>query len=352
MSEQLGDQPNPADKPKVGEIAKSLHISASTVSKVINGRPGVSDTTRQRVEEALAERGYAHPLVSTKASRTIELVVDHIANNGTIEMIRYCSSLALQQGMALTVTQTDFGRKRDECFRGIIDRNPFGVVLHMSDVSERERALLASRGIPLVVIDPVSLVGENDMAISIDNWTGGFQATQHLIDLGHTRIGIVTGPMNVQSAVARYDGYRAAMERYELHAAPELVRHGDYLPDKGYEAVCGLFDLPDRPTAVCCCNDLTAVGAYRAARERHLAIGKDISIVGFDNVYPAQYLVPGLTTVNQPFDLISKRAVEMLVRSRAGDEATERHIVLPTRLVVRGSTTIPAMPTISANRAV
>lgn len=324
------------DTPHVAGIARELGISSSTVSKVINGRPGVSRKTRERVEVALAEQGYRHPLVSTKIAQTIELVVDYIANNGTIEMIRFASKWALRAGLALTVTQTDNQRKTQECLRGIIDRNPLGVILQMSAISQENKARLRARGIPLVAIDPVTLVEDEDMSITLDNWTGGYQAAKCLLDAGHRRIGVVSGPLNVQSAQARLAGYAAAMKAAGFTLDQDLVEQGDYLPDKGYRAVGNLLDRGDRPTAILTCNDLTAVNAYRAARERHLEPGRDISIVGFDNVYPSSYLMPSLTTVDQPFDLMARKAVEMILDARNGHEF-QRHVVMPTRLVVRHS---------------
>ena len=318
-------------------MAKLAGVSSSTVSKVINGRPGVSEETRQSVEAVLADSGYSHPLVSTKVSQTIELVVEYIENNGTIEMIKNASHWALERGCALTVTQTDFGRRRDECFRGIIDRNPLGVIVQMFDMTNEEETLLQSRNIPIVIVDPVAPIGSNEMGISIDNWTGGFQATEHLMSLGHRRIAVITGPMGTQSAVARYGGYVAALMRAGLDVDRQLIASGDYLPDRGYKAACELLDRDDPPTAIFACNDLTAVNVYRAARKRHIVLGEQLSVVGFDNVYPAQYLMPSLTTVNQPFNLIAKKAVDMIIAVRNGEEV-ERHVVLPTSLVIREST--------------
>lgn len=327
-------------KPRVSEFAKRAGVSASTVSKVINGRSGVSEETRRAVETVLADYGYSRPLVSTKISQTIELVVEYIESNGTIEMIRHASHWALERGCALTVTQTDSGKRRDECFRGIIDRNPLGVIVQMSDMTDDEESLLRSRNIPIVIVDPVTTIGEDEMGIAIDNWTGGFRATEYLLSLGHRRIGVITGPMGTQSAVARYGGYMAALMKAGIQMDPDLVRAGDYLPEKGYEAACRLLDLADRPTAIFACNDLTAVNVYRVARERRIALGTQLSVVGFDDVYPAQYLMPALTTVNQPFDLVARKAVDMIMSVRNG-EAVEGHVVLPTSLVVRESTLPP-----------
>ncbi len=338
-SKQSGLEESESSKPRITELAKEAGVSPSTISKVINGRSGVSEETRRRVEKVLAKSGRDYSLVSTKISPTVELLVDYVANNGTIEMITYASRWAQREGLALTVAQTDNGKKRDECLRGIVDRNPLGVISQMSDLEEKDKEFLRMRNIPLVIIDPVSIGNGNDHTISIDNWTGSYELTRHLISLGHKRIGVITGPLNVQSGVARFAGYSAAMEQAGLRVDKDLVKEGDYLPELGYKMACDLLDLPKgkRPSAIFACNDITAVNVYRAARERGIKLGTELSVAGFDDVYPAQYLMPSLTTVNQPFDIMAKNAVSMILAIREGKQI-ENQLVLPAHVVIRDST--------------
>ena len=180
---------NPTHKLKVGDLAKIAGVSPSTVSKVINGRPGISDETRRQVEQVLREHDYSRPLVSTKLSPTIELVVEYIAHNGTMELIKHASHWAQQAGLAITVTQTNHGEATESCFRGIIDRNPQGVIMQqMGGLTTQAKSLLKSRSIPVVIIDPIDTVDSDVMSVSIDNWTAGYQAGKHLLSLGHRRI--------------------------------------------------------------------------------------------------------------------------------------------------------------------
>jgi LacI family transcriptional regulator len=176
--------------------------------------------------------------------------------------------------------------------------------------------------------------------VGIDNWTAGFDATSHLIQLGHERIGAITGPKDARSSLGRYAGYSAALENAGMALNPDLVKNGNFLSESGYRAACELLDMPNRPTAIFAFNDLTAVSIYRAAYERDIRIPEELSVVGFDNVYPAAYLAPALTTVNQPFDMIARRAFDLIFAAREG-KVDQHHIVLPTRLVVRGSTVEP-----------
>ena len=290
-------------KPRVSEIAKLAGVSTATVSKVINGREGVSSSTRARIEKIMEESGYSKSLVTTKTSQTIELVLTEVMANGINAMIAETSEYVKSMPIGITITQTGRGKRSEESFREILNRNPLGVILLLSNATEREKTLLRSRNIPFVII---------------------------------------AGPQNAESAQARYSGYATALRRAGIQLDPELVAYGDYMPERGYECACQLLDLPaaKRPTAIFACNDITALNVYRAARQRGLSLPADLSVVGFDNVYPAQYLYPALTTISQPFDMIARKAVDMILDARAGSVA-DHYLILPTRLVVRESTTAP-----------
>ncbi|RSX53295.1 LacI family transcriptional regulator [Bifidobacterium goeldii] len=331
-----------ADKPSVGDIARIAGVSAATVSKVINGRDGVAAATRERIEHIMAETGYSKPLVSTKVSQTIELVLTEILPNGTDAMIKETTDYAQTLSLGVTVSVSGRGARSEQRFREILNRNPLGVILLLSTVTEREKALLRSRNIPFVIIDPVGQVPDDTFGVGIDNWTGGLIATEYLISLGHQRIGVITGPEDAQSSQARYGGYMTAMHRAGLEPDPQLIVHGDYTAEQGYAAACELLDLPEeqRPTAIFAFNDITAINVYRAARQRTMTLPEDLSVVGFDNVYPSQYLYPALTTVNQPFDLIARKAVDMILDAR-GDVDGDRCVIFPTQLVVRESACPP-----------
>lgn len=329
-------------KLKVGELAKIAGVSASTVSKVINGRSGISDETRRQVEQILKDHGYSRPLVNTKLSPTIELVVEYIEHNGTMELIKYASYWAQQAGLAITVTQTNHGDATEDCFRGIIDRNPQGVIMQqMGGLTTQAKSLLKSRSIPVVIIDPIDTVDSDVMSVSIDNWTAGYQAGKHLLSLGHRRIAVIRGPANLQTSIARYSGFTAALQQAGVDLPESYIEQGDYFPaETSYEAAYRLLELTDRPTAIFCCNDLSAVSTYRAAREHKIALPKQLSVMGFDDIFPAGQLMPSLTSVHQPFSEIAQRAVQMIIDSRKGNQG-DMHVILPTSVVTRESTVPP-----------
>ncbi|MCI1914910.1 MAG: LacI family DNA-binding transcriptional regulator [Bifidobacteriaceae bacterium] len=322
---------------RVADIAEAAGVSIGTVSKVINGRRGVSLATREKVEKVLTTIGYEKPLVSTKTNQTIEFVVAGLENNGSFELVRELTYEAQNELIGVTVNRIRSGDDPKQHFAAILDRNPLGVVLLLSDNLAKERKLLASRNVPCIVINPVRRLDTATMTIDIDNWSGGIMATRHLIDLGHTRIGAITGPVDFPSSIARSAGYETALKRAGITPEPALMARGNYLSTTSYAAACRLLDMKDRPTAIFAFNDLSAVSLYKAARERGIRIPEELSVVGFDDVFPAQYLSPELTTVNQPFRAIARKAIEMILESRNGS-LEERDAILPTHLVIRSST--------------
>ena len=179
-------------KPRVSEIAKLAGVSTATVSKVINGREGVSSSTRARIEKIMEESGYSKSLVTTKTSQTIELVLTEVMANGINAIIAETTEYVKSMPIGITITQTGRGKRSEESFREILNRNPLGVILLLSNATEREKTLLRSRNIPFVIIDSIGEGSQDTLGVGIDNWTGGLIATEHLIKLGHQRIGIIT----------------------------------------------------------------------------------------------------------------------------------------------------------------
>lgn len=336
------EQPAQAEggKATLNQIAADAGVSVATVSRVINGRPGVAEKTRLTIERLLDKYGYSKSLTSTKTSRTVEFVISSLENNGSFELAKELVYQSRDFEVGIVVTRMDSENDADECFRGIIDRNPMGVITLLSMVPPACIRLLKSRDIPYVIINSYGHLPADTLGIDIDNWRGGFNATQHLIDLGHTRIGVITGPRNRQSSTARLSGYEAALRQAGIEPDPALAAAGDYTSETSYEAANQLLDLDEPPTAVFCFDDLMAVSLYKATQEHGLTIPDDLSVVGFDDTYPSPYLSPSLTTIRQPFPLIARNALRMICGTR-DDALEEYNIILPTQLIERQSTAAP-----------
>jgi LacI family transcriptional regulator len=195
---------------------------------------------------------------------------------------------------------------------------------------------LTNRGVPFVLIDHQG-IGRDCPAVGATNWQGAYHATEYLIKLGHTRIGFITGSMDLGCADERLEGYRSALRTYHLPNEPELIYEGTFFQPDGYAGASALLNLIHPPTAIFASNDVMAMGVMDAVRNRGFRVPDDISIVGFDDIPQASMVRPGLTTVNQPLEKMGRVATQMLLDLFRNKEKTDNRIELPTELVIRES---------------
>ena len=199
---------------------------------------------------------------------------------------------------------------------------------------------MAAGGIALVAIDPIGEMFTTPV-VGSNNWSGAFTAIRHLLDLGHRRIGVLTGPVRDLSARARLDGVRAALDHAGIAPTDDLERRGVFTFDDGLRLGSELLALPGRPTAIACGDDLQALGVYEAARRAGLRIPDDLSVVGFDDIDQAAWAAPPLTTVRQQFVLMGATAARLALALAAGEQLERHRHELDTMLVLRGSTAHP-----------
>ncbi|WP_156250581.1 LacI family DNA-binding transcriptional regulator [Pseudactinotalea terrae] len=327
----------------IGVIAEEAGVSVPTVSKVLNGRADVSAATRERVESVLARHSYRRR--TRGPARTgpplIDLCFHELGNEWGLEIIRGVERAASELGVGVVLTE--LGGKHhpeQEWLDAVLARRPLGVLLVMSSLSAAQRHQLESRSIPFVVIDTEGEPPKDVPTVGSNNWNGGLAATQHLLELGHRRIGMISGPDDVLCSRARVDGYRSAHAEADVPFDPDLVRWGNFDANLGYVHGLDLLGQPDRPTAIFAGSDIQALGVYRAARELNLSIPGDLSVVGYDNVPLTEWL--GITTIEQPLRAMSRTATQMLVALARGQEPPLRRVDLATSLVVRESTAPPA----------
>ncbi|GAA3120453.1 LacI family DNA-binding transcriptional regulator [Streptomyces rameus] len=329
----------------LAEIARAAGVSAPTVSKVLNGRADVAPATRARVEELLRVHGYRRRRAEASRSPLIDLVFHELESAWALEVIRGVEAVAGDAGLSVVLSESAGRLTPGRTWADqVAARRPHGVVLVLSGLDESQRALLASRSIPFVVMDPAGDPGPDVPSIGATNWQGGLAATRHLVELGHTRIGAISGPSRMMCSRARMDGYRAALETAGLPVDPSLVAAGDFHHDAGYRLGLELLRRPDRPTAVFAGNDLQALGLYEAARELGLRVPEDVSVVGFDDLPVARWVGPPLTTVRQPLAEMAAAAARLVLElGQARQERTATRVELATSLVVRSSTAGPAV---------
>ncbi|KAB8287147.1 LacI family DNA-binding transcriptional regulator [Bifidobacterium avesanii] len=337
---------------KMADIAREAGVSIATVSKVVNGRSDVARKTRDKVEALLRKYNYQKPLVKNASSNCIEVILERIDSVWTLEILQGVGETARRHGLSVTLTLTGEGGDdaaggaaandgdRHDWIQGTLERRPVGVVFVLLDGTEQDKRLLDSRRIPYVTVDSRGDAAPDSVSVRADNWTGGTLAAKHLLALGHTRIGVITGPENMTCSRARFDGFSSTLAAAGVELDPSLVVSGAYTVEAGQEQSRKLLDRPDRPTAVFAGDDLQAMGLYETARQLGLAIPDDLSVVGFDDIRTSEYLGPALTTVAQPIQRMAQEAVE-LVLALGEEREVQSETVMPTKLIVRGSTAAP-----------
>uniref|UniRef100_A0A942SY75 LacI family DNA-binding transcriptional regulator n=1 Tax=Neobacillus citreus TaxID=2833578 RepID=A0A942SY75_9BACI len=329
-------------RPTLAAIAQQASVSLATVSKVLNGRPGVSSATRAIVEDLLAASGYARRGKPAEAGSVVELVVGSLDTEWSIEIIRGVERVAREHGYALTLSNMrDHHEVADDWVSGVLRRRPAAVVLQFSNLTAAHREQLRTRGIPFAVVDPAGDPPPDVPSVGATNWAGGMSATKHLLDLGHTRIAAIAGPLDMLCASARLAGYRSALVGAGVTVDERLVADGEFEREVGERSALRLLAEDPRPTAIVAANDLQALGVYDAAQALGLRVPEDLSVVGFDDVAPARWARPALTTVRQPLQEMAEQATRLALRLQDAPGRMPQ-IELATTLEVRGSTAAPS----------
>jgi LacI family transcriptional regulator len=326
--------------PTIVDVARAANVSVSTVSRVVRKHADVKDDTRARVQEAIEALGYqpspiARALVSGR-SRLIALLVSDIVNPFYPQLTRSVEQEAKRDGYTVVVCNTDdHAPETRRCLGRLLTQGLDGVI-HAS-VSEDEEVvheLLPDwRRVVFTNRPPQDL--DASYVVS-DNAGGAEDLVRYLLGKGHRRIGFIAGPSFASNAVARIEGFRRVMA-----AAGEpdpLIAHGDFSSAHGGKAALDWCDSPDPPTALIAVNDSVALGALEALTDRGLKVPDDVALAGFDGVQLAASPIVNLTTVDQHIDRMGRRAVRVLLGQLDRKRARPAHQVLPTQLLVRGST--------------
>jgi len=323
------------------DVANHAGVSVQTVSCVINETGNISEETRLRVLNAIEALNYKRNAIArsmrTRRTRMIALLVMDITNPVLSVIASTIEAAAYAQNYTVLLYNTGLDPAREQAYVDSIgDRRADGAI--MVNAIGREHALqLVENHIPTVIIDCVT---DSPLpTVSVDNLRGAYLATEHLINLGHRRIAHIGGSHRLEIARQREAGYLQALADHNLTYRRSLPSESvQWGYQHGYTAMHRLLQDDERPTAVFAASDELAIGAYRALAEAGLRVPDDISVVGFDNIEAAAYTTPPLTTIHQPFAELGERAFELLLGMLDEANGTPANIVLPPRLVIRGST--------------
>ncbi|WP_343240130.1 LacI family DNA-binding transcriptional regulator [Streptomyces sp. SID12488] len=329
----------------IAQVAEEAGVSAMTVSNVMNGKPGASEGTRRRVTEVADRLGYRPNVAARnlKAGRSglVGLIALDLTSQYGLEILRGVADelASAEQELLVNASYHDAVREKDRVEflgRGLVD----GMLMIAPVLEDETVALLRRQTVPCVIIDPRRM----DVPLprlSVDNYHGMRLGTQHLIDLGHTRIAYLRGLDELESTSIRFQGFQDAMRLAGLDVDERLVASCDFSYASGFRAAMRLID-DHQPTAIVAGADLLALGAVDAARAHGLSVPADFSVVGFDDLPQAAQSFPGLTTVRQPLHDMGQKAARALLSLIDGQRLLMEHMEVGTELVVRNSTAPPA----------
>ncbi len=326
-----------AERVKMSDVAKRAGVSIATVSKVVNSRYGVAPGTVARVQAIIDEMGYVENLSASSLRRGRSNVLGILVATFepfSTELLKGAARVADIAGYEVLAHT---GGDAHAWERRSLSR--LGGTLMDGAIIVTPTVLQGSVEIPAVAIDPH--YGPSSLhTIDADSFEGARLVTKHLIDLGHTRIALLGGRAELDSARLREAGYRAALADAGIAVEEELVRETRYRPEVAVTEANVLLDMDDPPTAIFAANDITALETLRIARERGVDVPGELSVVGFDDVPEAALSEPPLTTVRQPLQAMGEAAMHMLIDLVEG-RTREEHIRFDTTLVVRASTAPP-----------
>ncbi len=343
----------------IRDVASRAGVSIATVSRAVNRIPSVDPELARRVWKAIDEVGYlpntqARALVSGR-SRMLGLIVSEITNPFFPELVQEFENLAVAQGYEVLIGSTNYEPARTESLiRRMLQRNVDGVAVMTFGIEEDLVQKLVEREFPLVFVDAGPRL-PNIRVLKVNYGEGIRQAVQHLAALGHRAIAFISGPLRLRSAVSRRDAFLRSRAELGLTVPAEHMVEGSHTMEGGIGAMEQLTALTSLPTAVMCSNDMTAIGVLHALYRTTHNVPQEISVVGFDDIHLAQFMLPPLTTVQMSCKDLAAAAVEAL---RAGIErdhpqAARTEWQIPTRLVVRQSTAFPrgTLPALVENKA-
>jgi len=325
----------------IREVARLAGVSVATVSRTLKSPERVLAETRDKVNAAVEQAGYRpnQMAVQFRSRKTGNLVilVPAIANTFFARVISGAQQAAQAAGYRLLLCDTQGREDIEREFAALVYAHQADGVIQLRAYDPFEAPFPNAESPPPIVNACEVIQGGRHPTISLDNRAAAQAMTEHLIALGHRRIGLIKGPKSSPLTRDRVAGYQDALHRANLPSDPALVCHGDFTLTAGYEGAAAMLALAERPTALFCENDEMAIGALKRLKEQGLRVPDDISLVGFDDIPFAAYCDPPLTTIAQPAERFGETAVDMLIALIEKQPIAERHVVLPFELAVRGS---------------
>jgi DNA-binding LacI/PurR family transcriptional regulator len=325
----------------ISDVARRARVSSATVSRVLAGKPHVSDDLRQRVLTAVKELGYKPSRVArslrVQRSNIIGLIISDIQNPFFTSLVRAVEDMAYDHDYAVLLCNSDENIEKEALYiELLLAEQVSGVVITPTRETNNPSRRLIAAGTPVVAVDRRMHDLDVDTVV-VENIGSSYELTSHLLGHGYRRIGAITGPATSTTGRERLQGYTQALEAAGVESVQDLIEMGLPKEDFGYRAMATMLDLSRPPEAIFTANNLLTVGALRAVYERSLQIPDDIAVAAFDEMNWTSLVTPGLTTVVQPTYELGCKAAQLLLRRIEGDNGPVQKIVLTPTLCIRGS---------------
>lgn len=325
------------------DVAREAGVSMATVSRVVNGNPNVKPSTRKKVMESIERLGYRPNAVArglaSKKTTTVGVVIPDIASPFFAELARGIDDIANMYNYNIILCDSDQNLDKEITLTNtLLEKQVDGLVFLGGQITEEHVRIFASAAAPIVLagtIDPA----EQMPSVNIDQFQAAYDATMRLVEGGHRKIAMITGPLENQlSGLSRYQGYLKALEDAGIPEREEWIRSGEFSYESGLTITPHFLSLPDRPTAIFAANDEIAIGVIHAIQDHGFSVPADIEVIGFDNIRLAEMVRPQLTTVVQPMYDIGAVAMRLLTKLMNGEKVEDPVVVLPHRIEERNST--------------
>lgn len=332
--------------PTITDVAREARVSASTVSHVINETRYVSDEVKQRVHAAMEALNYQPNVIArslrTRETLTVGVVVSDVTNPFFTSIVRAIEDEVLKQGYSIILCDTDEKPEREQAYlRLLMGRRVDGLIVAPSSGNADLLRSAIESGLPVVLLDR-SVPGLAADVVLSDNESGAFDAVSYLIGMGHRRIGIVAGRLEVSTGADRMAGYVRAIRTHGIPADESLIEVAKFKRDIAYDKTMKMLNRAEPPTALFVCNNVMTAGTMAALKAAGKKVPEDISVIGFDDSEWAALMDPPLTVVAQPIVELGTRAAQTLMRRISrGRVKTPRAVVLKPELILRDSCARP-----------
>lgn len=329
------------EKYTIADVAKMLGVSRATVSRALNGTPGVGPELREKIVAFAKEIDYRPNTLARSLSRgridIIGLVFGDIRNPFYAELIFYIQKELEQHGYTVMIFNSEYDVEKELRFLDMARELCLAGLILLTAQTNMDETRLKNLNIPIVFVNR-ALELQNYDSVLMDNFKAGYIAAMHLIELGHKRIGFICGQVQSSSSLQRLEGFRQALKTYYLPLREEDILSGDLKMEKGYELAKKFFEQDSRPTALVIGNDMMALGFIDRCKEKEIRIPEELSIVSFDNIDFAALHGIELTTISHKVKEMGEKASELMIRRIEEPEADYKRVILEPNIIVRNTT--------------